>query len=190
METSTAQLLASETLTPQEREDAIQYLNETRDGLVEIVKGLSPAQLAFKPSAECWSVAENAEHIALIANLVASKVVKDLTEGAPAAAADRQSKDTHIRTVVPTRQVKVKGPAFAMPTGQVTLQESLDRLGAAHASLIGLVETRDDLRCHFAPHPTLGLLDGYQWAVVTAAHTQRHTGQISEVTSDPHFPAA
>jgi hypothetical protein len=32
-------------------------------------------------------------------------------------------------------------------------------------------------------------MDGYQWVLATAAHTERHTKQILEVKSDPNFPA-
>jgi hypothetical protein len=32
-------------------------------------------------------------------------------------------------------------------------------------------------------------MDGYQWVLGAAAHTERHTKQILEVKADPNFPA-
>ena len=36
----------------------------------------------------------------------------------------------------------------------------------------------------------LGPLDGYQWLVFIAAHTERHLAQLREVKADPKFPKA
>src|SRR5580700_10212759 len=55
----------AQSLTPAEREKGVQYLERTRDGVVAAVKGLSDAQMKFKPAPDRWSVAETLEHIAL-----------------------------------------------------------------------------------------------------------------------------
>ncbi|MEO8055858.1 MAG: hypothetical protein ABI768_11940 [Acidobacteriota bacterium] len=49
--------------------------------------------------------------------------------------------------------------------------------------------TQDDLRAHAAPHPEMGMLDGYWWIALLAAHAERHTAQIREVKTHPKFPA-
>ena len=46
----------------------MQYLEQTRDGVVAAVKGLSSEQMKFKPAPDRWSVAETLEHIALAEN--------------------------------------------------------------------------------------------------------------------------
>jgi hypothetical protein len=45
-----------------------------------------------------------------------------------------------------------------------------------------------DLRGHAAPHPALGVIDGYQWLLFLSAHCSRHTAQILEVKAAPGFP--
>ena len=35
----------------------------------------------------------------------------------------------------------------------------------------------------------LNSMDGYQWLLAAAAHTERHTKQILEVKANPNFPA-
>ncbi len=37
------------------------------------------------------------------------------------------------------------------------------------------------LRERFAPHPFAGVLDGHQWVLTLAAHTDRHAAQIEEI---------
>jgi hypothetical protein len=47
-----------------------------------------------------------------------------------------------------------------------------------------------DWRTRFGPHPLFGTLDLYQWVLLVAGHTARHTQQIEEVKRSPGFPAA
>ena len=41
---------------------------------------------------------------------------------------------------------------------------------------------------HSVPHPALKTIDAYQWLLLLAAHSARHTAQIEEVKADPNFP--
>ena len=43
------------------------------------------------------------------------------------------------------------------------------------------------MRDHVADSP-LGKLDGYEFVLLIAAHSERHTKQINEVKADPNFP--
>ena len=43
------------------------------------------------------------------------------------------------------------------------------------------------LRAHLADSP-MGKLDGYEWVLLIAAHSERHTKQMLEVKADPNFP--
>jgi DinB superfamily len=52
-------------LTPADREKGLQYLRQTKDSVAAAVKGLSDAQLNFKPAPDRWPVAETLEHIAV-----------------------------------------------------------------------------------------------------------------------------
>src|SRR5438034_2954548 len=94
----------SRDVTPTERDRAVRYLAETRDRVVEAVKGLSDAQWRFKPGADRWSVAEVVEHLALIENMVAINILVKLPQ-APAGAPDRDPKqmDATLLAKVPDR---------------------------------------------------------------------------------------
>ena len=51
-----------------------------------------------------------------------------------------------------------------------------------------LQETKEDVRSHFADHPFLKTMDGYQWLLFNGAHSKRHTAQIEEVKTDGGYP--
>jgi hypothetical protein len=44
------------------------------------------------------------------------------------------------------------------------------------------------LHHHFAPLGPLGDLDGYQWLLLLASHTERHVAQMDEVKGQAGYP--
>jgi hypothetical protein len=46
----------------------------------------------------------------------------------------------------------------------------------------------DNLDHHFAPLGPLGDLDGYQWLLLLASHTDRHVAQMEEVKAQAGYP--
>ena len=179
----------SETLTERDREKAMQYLIETRDGVTNAVKGLSDAQWKFKPGPDRWSVAEIVEHLVLIEGVVQNILGK--IDKAPAAPADRDPKtvDAMILAKVPDRSEKFQAPPSVTPSGRWNPEEALQHYLAGRSQTVALFQSMPELRQHTIDHPVLGPLDGYQWVLAAAAHTARHTKQILEVKADPKFPA-
>jgi hypothetical protein len=57
------------------------------------------------------------------------------------------------------------------------------------ATLQFVRETEKALHHHFAPLGPLGDLDGYQWLLLLASHTERHVGQIEEVKAQMRYQA-
>jgi len=185
---STAIVAAGQDLSQPEQEKALRYLEETRAGVMDAVKGLSEAQLRFKPAPERWSIAEVVEHLALTEELVENILGK--IEQAPAGAQERDLKkiDAMILASVPDRTRKFQAPPEISPTGRWTEAEAIKHFQAARKQVAAVLSSTPDLRKHVIDHPALGPLDGYQWILTTAAHSARHTKQILEVKADPHFP--
>jgi hypothetical protein len=50
--------------------------------------------------------------------------------------------------------------------------------------------TNDDVRAHFSAGPGGTKLDAYQFLLLTASHSSRHTAQIKEVEANPKYPVA
>lgn len=68
----------AQTLSQADREKGLQYLRQTRDGVVAATKGLSEAQLMFKPASDRWSVAEVLEHITVVEGAIYGNVTEIL----------------------------------------------------------------------------------------------------------------
>jgi len=91
-------------------------------------------------------------------------------------------------TMVPDRSHKAQAPEPLKPT---------NRFGSPAAAQKHFVESRaateeylkstPGLRAHLGDSP-LGKLDGYEFVLFTAAHSERHTKQMLEVKADPGFP--
>jgi len=176
-------------VTNMEREQGLRYLAETRAGVIEAVKGLSEAQFNFKPAPDRWSIAETLEHIAMVEDAVLTGVRARL-EKSPAPAADRDVKqlDAMILEKVPDRSTKVQAPPQLLPAGHTTPAASLDRFLRSRQQTMNWLKSDSDLRGHVVDHPVFGPLDGYQWILAAAGHSERHTKQILEVKADPNFP--
>jgi DinB superfamily len=125
------------------------------------------------------------EHLALVEEFVAQNVLGGIAK-APAPAADRDYKqiDAMILAKVPDRSTKAQAPPPITPTGRWTPAEALEHLLAARAQTVALFKSTPDLRQHVINHPAFGPLDGYEWVLTVAAHTDRHTKQILEVKAD------
>ena len=183
---------ASSTLTKEERDQAIAYLQETQKEFLASLDGVSEAQWKFKAAPDRWSIAECAEHIAVteetIWKLVSEKMMK--SPATPEKRAEVQGKDELILTKVPDRSRKAKAPEQLVPTGRfATRAELLKQFETTRAAEIAyLQDTKDDLRDHFEDHPAFKTLDAYQWVLLNGAHGKRHTAQILEVKADPGFP--
>ena len=176
-------------LTQADRERGVTYLEQTRDGVVESVKGLSEAQMKFKAAPDRWSVAETLEHIAKAEDFIFQNVTDKIMK-APAGPADRDTAkiDAMVLAMIPDRSHKAQAPPPLVPTSSWTPAESLDHFLKSRAKTIAFLESTPDLREHAADSPLGQPLDAYEWLLFIAAHSERHTKQILEVKADPAFP--
>jgi uncharacterized damage-inducible protein DinB len=180
----------SQTLTTADRDRAMQYLESTRQAVLDATAGLSEAQWNFKPAPDRWSVAEVVEHIAaaedFLMGMVTSQVMK-----APARPAgdDVKAIDDLVVAKIPDRSKKAQAPEPIRPTNRYgSPQASLKHFTDARAQTEAFLKTHDDLREHAIDSPMGKKLDGYEWVLFVAGHSERHTKQINEVKADPNFP--
>ncbi|HTX37823.1 MAG TPA: DinB family protein [Bryobacteraceae bacterium] len=179
--------------------DANAYIDQTRNGLIAAVQGLSEVQWTFQPAPECWSIAQILEHIVVTQEVVLDSLLPRLA-GAPPAPANHNPDvvDALIVTRFAERSRKFQGPKAVLPAGRWTPAECLSRLDANCVRLHQYLEATPGLREHAVESLPLKaisdgayqFMDGYQWMLAMAAHTQRHTLQILEVKADANFPAA
>ena len=176
-------------LSQAEKDRAMKYLETTKKGVLDATKALSEAQWNFKPAPDRWSIAQVMEHIAsaedFLRGMDADQVMK-----APAsdAARDVKALDDAVLAKVPDRSTKIQAPEPLQPS---------NRFGSPDASIKHFVESRaatedflksaTGMRAHVADSP-MGKLDAYEFVLLIAAHSERHTKQILEVKADPGFP--
>jgi hypothetical protein len=182
--------LLAQNLTSEEVHKAVKYLEKTRDDVLAATKGLSEAQWKFKPATNRWSVAEATEHIAAAEDfLMGLTVEKVMKAPARTSAADVLAIDEFVLKTIPDRSRKVQAPEPLQPNNRFgSPKDSLKHFQESRAKTIEFLKETKDLRQHAMDHPIGKQLDGYQWMLFIAAHSERHTKQIHEVKADPNFP--
>jgi uncharacterized damage-inducible protein DinB len=182
---------SGEAISKQDRDAVVKYLTTTRDQVIAETEKLSDAQWNFKPGPDRWSVGEVVEHLALAESFLGETRQKVMKGPAPTAEqlAKAKGQDAVILKAIPDRTQKVQAPEPIQPKERFGPRS---KVMAAYRerraqTLDYAQKTTDDLRSRVGDSP-LGPLDGYQWLLFTAAHNERHLGQIREVKADPNFP--
>jgi DinB superfamily len=182
-------------ISDKERAALVEYLTAMRDQVVSESATLTEAQWNFKAAPERWSVGEVVQHLALAESFIFGMQQK-LVSGPPATAeqlAAAKGKDEMIRKVIPDRTKKAQAPEPLQPGtapslgGQAAVVAAFKDRRTATIEYAG--KTKDDLRARVADSP-IGPLDGYQWLLFIAAHSERHLAQLREVKADAKFPKA
>lgn len=178
-------------ITKEERKKAADFLKEVRQGVLDATKGLSEAQLKFKPAADKWSVEDCVKHIAQSQQMLWDGVAAGLKNPAtPEKRADVKWSDADVIKNIESRANKVKTspPMEPLNTPFKSLSEAWDAYNKSTDKLIEFVNaTNDDLRNHVNPMG-FASFDSYQMILFIGAHAQRHTQQMNEVKADPNFP--
>ena len=174
-----------------EKERALQYLESTKKGVLDATKGLSDAQWNFKPAPERWSLAELIEHLAAAEDMLRG-VTQEQVMKSPAvplrSAEEIKRADESVLTMVPDRTHKVQAPEPLKPINRFGSPEAAQRhFLESRAATEEYLKNTSGLRAHLSDSP-LGKLDGYEFVLFTAAHSERHTKQMLEVKADPAFP--
>jgi len=180
---------SAQEVTQAEKDRALQYLESTKKGVLEATKGLSEAQWNFKPAPDRWSVAQVMEHIAAAEDFLRT-LDKEKVMLAPGGEAGRDVKKTDeaVLAMVPDRTNKVQAPEPLVPTNRFGSPDgSVKHFVESRATTEDFLKNTAGLRDHVMESP-MGKLDGYEFVLLIAAHSERHTKQINEVKADPNFP--
>jgi len=179
-------------LSDTERSYLVDQLEQSRKAMLASIDGLTDAQWKFKPSPTAWSVQECAEHIVLAEGFIfegAQQVLKS-----PAVERPEKSNsqvDHTLVAMIQDRSRKATAPEPLVPGRKfATPAEAAKAFNVARDKTIAYVKsTQDDLRTHVGPGPA-GPMDSYQFLLLLASHSARHTAQIREVEASPGYPAA
>lgn len=176
-------------LTQADKDKAVAYLESTKKDVLDATKGLSEAQWNFKPAPDRWSIAECMEHIAAAEDFIRGMVAEKIMMAPPAPGRDVVAIDAAIIANVPERKTKVQAPDEIKPSNRFgSPQGSIDHFVASRAKTEEFVKNTPGLRDHAADSPVGTKWDAYEFVLLIAAHSERHTNQIKEVKADPNYP--
>jgi len=186
----TALMAQAQSLSAADREKALKYLESTKQGVADATAGLSAAQWNFKPAPDKWSIAEVTEHIAAAEDFLRARIVEKVMVGPARPAGENVAEiDEMVLKMVPDRSHPAQAPDPLKPTNRFGSPEaSLKHFTDARAATEDYLNKTQDLRDHATDSPFGKKLDGYEWILFIAAHSERHTKQIQEVKSNPSFP--
>ena len=188
----TVAALSADSLVQGERDRAMSHLHATRKFFLDSVANLTAAQWNFKAAPDRWSIAECAEHIAVSEDSLFDLVTKKIMVAPPSASVPTNQKeiDEPLLKRLVDRSEKAQAPEFLQPKRRWTdMAELVSHFKGSRDRTIAYVQsTPDNLRSHLAPHPAFKQLDAYQWILVIAGHSERHTLQINEVKQQPGYP--
>jgi DinB superfamily len=176
-------------VTQAEKDKALAYLESTKKDVLDATKNLSPAQWNFKSAPDRWSIAECMEHIAAAEDYIRGMVESGVMRAPAVPGRDTAAIDAGIIANVPDRSHKVQAPEVIKPTNRFgSPQASVDHFVESRATTETFLKTTPDLRDHAADSPTGQKWDAYEFILLIAAHSERHTNQIKEVKADPSYP--
>jgi DinB superfamily len=152
--------------------------------LERALTGVEDEFCSRKPATGGWSITEIVEHLVIIEERVPRLLQLKLPEQELASKnANARMPDSKLVERLTSDTIKTDAPESAKPTGRYhSCCQPLDDFGAARQrTLIYVRSAPPYLRDHLLPHPMLGPIDGTQWLLFLAAHTQRHVKQIAEL---------
>lgn len=193
-------LMAQSTTLPEsplsagEREQAQRLLVESRQGFLKAIDGLTPAQWAFKPAPDRWSIQDCVEHVVTMEQTIQSQVISKRLSSPrePLRRLEVNVTDGFILAALPDRNHRFQAPEAFTPRGRWTTPEAAAKVFTECRQGLEsqVASTQLDWRTRFGSHPIFGTLDLYQWVLFTAGHTARHTQQIEDVKRSAGYPIA
>jgi len=176
-------------VTPAEKDKALAYLESTKKDVLDATKNLSTAQWNFKAAPDRWSIAECMEHIAAAEDYIRGSVESGVMKAPAVPGRDTAAIDAGIIANVPERKTKFQAPEAIKPTNRFgSPQAAIDHFVDSRATTETFLKTATGLRDHVADSPNGQKWDAYEFILLIAAHSERHTNQIKEVKADPNYP--
>jgi DinB superfamily len=187
-----AEMVRAQDVSQADKDRALAYLESTKKGVVDATKGLSDAQWNFKPAPDRWSIAEVMEHLAAAEDMLRGMDQEQVMKTPaipPRDPAELQKIDAGVIAQVPDRSHKIAAPEPLKPTNRFGSPADAEKhFVESRAVTEEYLKTTPDLRAHATDSPMGVKLDAYEWVLLIAAHSERHTKQMLEVKADPNFP--
>lgn len=181
--TGLAGTLRNTTLTSAERKLAISELKKGKETLMQSVRGLSAAQLNFRPAAGQPTIGESISRMVQTEKQLWKQLQTAMKVTAPCRAEHTITDGEILRN----NSLCTPKPGLPATTGQ-TVTETMAAFKSLRAEQIKYVRsTTEDLRDHVLPL-SAGHADAYQFLLFIAAQSHQYARQINEIKAAPGFP--
>ncbi|MBV9746460.1 MAG: DinB family protein [Acidobacteriia bacterium] len=163
----------------------LKLLEDTRREVHAAVEGLGAAEACACPAPGRWSALECLEHVTTVEQRLLGRLQNAVSSDNPATevpAMDKQ-REAALLEQISSRVQRVEAPELARPSGRyVDLSEALAAFDAARAHTVSFAQANHSGLYSIAEsHPRFGLLNGYEFVTIIAAHSRRHSEQLREV---------
>jgi|SRR5919109_2839038 uncharacterized damage-inducible protein DinB len=163
--------------------DTLTLLDSERATLITNVARVPEPERSRRPSADCWSIAEVLEHLAVVERGIVKLITLRGREVPAADAAPAAPLSDDRVAALRGRVRRIEAPERVRPTGTMTATDALRALeetrGALRQALLAANPTSLDGCTH--THPVLGTLTLRDWVHFVAHHEARHAAQIAEI---------
>ncbi len=167
--------------------EVLSAFDSGRDTLMHAILRVPTSLNETAPAPGRWSAAQVVEHLAIVEARTLAVMQKLLT-GARAAGLDAETlSESAYGTIdwsrITNRHVTRVASEANSPATDVQLGTSLATLSQQRAIVKAMLTEADGLALStvVGPHPVLGEINLYQWALFLAKHEVRHAAQVSEI---------
>jgi hypothetical protein len=168
-------------------EEVLNYLDTERSALRAAVELVPAAARNQSPGPDRWSVAQVLQHLAGVENKIGMAMTKWVAD-AEASGVGPETETSPVINSIPLsliadRSNRRDAPEEFRPPGDVDAESAWAALERSRAILRAAIVAGDGLALGEVrqPHPVLGPINLYQWALFEGSHEARHTGQVREI---------
>lgn len=159
--------------------------DRVRERLRETLESLDETRSAERVEGEKWSVAEIAEHVAIVGSGI-QRICAKLLSKAEAAGIDSDGEfniDGFCNRMKEITDVKLEAPEMVLPTGKQPVADSLASLDETTRALRGMMPLFERFVGNTAtfPHPYFGEMTATEWLALSGMHEGRHLTQIKKI---------
>jgi hypothetical protein len=169
-------------------EEVTSQLALRRAQLEAVLAELPRARWRERPAAGGWTMAELVDHLRVVEDSC-TRVIRKLMQKIRDEGLGAERETSALLPVhgpvamILDRARKIEAPPFVAPGEDPDPAAAYDGLLATRQALLATLREADGMALSAVsrPHPAVGPLDGYGWALSVAEHEARHTEQAREI---------
>lgn len=170
--------------------EIVDYLEVTRAHLLESAKRVSPSFAEIRPRTGAWCVAEILTHVAMVEGRAARLISRSVSLGREQGVGRETSEESVLTSLDRFSVIDPVQPMMTtergIPPRDSTMSQALGLLESSRRALREAIRDADglNLAALTRPHPMLGDLNIYQWALFVGQHEERHARQIERTVRE------